>query len=104
VKALGVASEARIAELPDVPAIAELFPGVHATAWFAIVASPKTPSEIAAKISHAVADALRLPDVAKRFHDLSIKPVGSSPAETAAFLRQETERWRKVIVTGGIKP
>lgn len=104
VKALGVASETRIAELPDVPAIAELFPGVHATAWFAIVAPPNTPAEIAEKISRDVADALRLPDVAQRFRDLSIKPVGTSPAETAAFLKQETERWRKVIVTGGIKP
>ena len=103
VKALGVASETRIAELPDVPAIAELFPGFQASAWFAIVAPPKTPPEIAAKLSQAIADTLRLPDVAKRFDDLAVKPVGSSPAETAAFLKQETERWRKVIVAGGIK-
>jgi tripartite-type tricarboxylate transporter receptor subunit TctC len=103
-KALGVGSETRIPELPDVPAIAELFPGFRAMAWFAIVAPPKTPPDIAAKISEAVAETLRLPDVAKRFRDLSVSPVGSSPAETAAFLKDETERWRKVIVAGGIKP
>ena len=73
-------------------------------AWFAIVAPPKTPPDIAAKISQAVAETLRLPDVTKRFRDLSITPVGSSPTETASFLKDETERWRKVIVAGGIKP
>lgn len=102
-KALGVGSETRVAELPDVPAIAEMFPGFRAMAWFAIVAPPKTPPDIAAKISQAVAETLRLPDVAKRLRDLSITPVGYSPAETAAFLKDETERWRKVIVAGGIK-
>src|SRR5262245_44954307 len=104
VKGLGVTSEARIAELPDVPAIAEQFPGFQASAWFAIVAPPRTPPEIAAKISQAVADTLRLPEVAKRFADLAVTPVGSSPADTTAFLKQETERWRNVIVAGGIKP
>ena len=103
-KALGVTSETRIAELPDVPAIAEMFPGFYSTPWFAMVAPPKTPSDIAAKISLAVAETLRLPDVAKRFRDLSFKPVGTSPAETAAFLKQERERWREVISTAGIKP
>jgi len=103
-KALGVGSETRVAELPNVPAIAEMFPGFRAMAWFAIVAPPKTPADIAAKISQAVAEALRLPDVAKHFRNLSITPVGSSPAETAEFLKDETERWRKVIVAGGIKP
>ena len=49
VKALAVAGETRIPELPDVPAIAELFPGFYSTSWFAIVAPPKTPPEIAAK-------------------------------------------------------
>jgi tripartite-type tricarboxylate transporter receptor subunit TctC len=103
-KALGVASEARIAELPDVPAIAELFPGFYSAPWLGIVAPPKTSSDIAANISIAVAETLRQPDVAKRFRDLSFKPVGTTPDQTAAFLKQEIERWRKVISTAGIKP
>jgi tripartite-type tricarboxylate transporter receptor subunit TctC len=103
-KALAVTTEARIAELPDVPALAETFPGLYSTAWLAIVAPPKTPPNLAAAISLAVAETLRLPDVAKRFRDLSFKPVGTSPAEAAAFLKRETERWREVIVAAGIKP
>jgi tripartite-type tricarboxylate transporter receptor subunit TctC len=103
-RALGVGSKTRIPELPNVPAIAEIFPGFDAMVWFAIVAPPKTPPDIAAKLSQAIAEALRLPDVAQRFRDLSITPVGSSPADTAAFLKEETERWRNVIIAGGIKP
>ena len=101
---LAVGSEKRLAAMPDVPAIAETFPGFTSTAWFAIVAPPKSPPEIAARLSAAIAEILRLPDVAKRFQDLSMTPVGGTPAETAAFIREERERWRKVIVTAGIKP
>jgi tripartite-type tricarboxylate transporter receptor subunit TctC len=103
-KALGVASEARIPELPDVPAIAETFPGFYSTSWFAMVAPPKTPTAIAGKLSEAIADVLRSPDVAHKFRELSSTPVGSSPAEAAAFFKKEAERWRNVIVSGGIKP
>jgi len=103
VRALGVANEARIPELPDVPAIAEMFPGFYSASWFAMVAPPKTAPAIAAKVSQAIAETLKLPDVAKRFSDLSITPVGTTPEETAAFLKRETERWHNVIVTGGIK-
>jgi tripartite-type tricarboxylate transporter receptor subunit TctC len=103
-RALGVASESRISELPDVPAIAEISPGFYSTAWFAIVAPPKTPNDIAEKISLAVAESLRLPDVTKRFRDFSINPIGTTTAETSAFLKRETERWRNVIVSASIKP
>jgi tripartite-type tricarboxylate transporter receptor subunit TctC len=103
-KVFAVGDHARIPELPDVPAIAETYPGFYIAGWYAIVAPPKTPPEIAAKLSAAVAEILKLPDVAKKLRDYSAKPGGGSPAETAAFFKQESERWRHVIVTNGIKP
>jgi tripartite-type tricarboxylate transporter receptor subunit TctC len=103
-RALAVASETRIAELPDVPLIAETFPGFVSTSWFAIVAPPKTPPEIAAKLQAAIAEILHLPDVAARLQRLPAKPVGSSPAETAALIKDETARWHKIIQAAGIKP
>jgi tripartite-type tricarboxylate transporter receptor subunit TctC len=103
VKALGVVSKARIPELPNVPTIAETYPDFMATSWFAVVAPPKTPPEIADKLSRAIADTLRLPEVAKRLHDLSLTPVGSSPGETAAFIKRDAESWRKVILSAGIR-
>jgi tripartite-type tricarboxylate transporter receptor subunit TctC len=102
-KVFGVASEARIPELPDVPAIAELFPGFYSVGWYAVVAPPKTPAAIALKLSQAIAETVKSPDVAKRFRDLAITPTGMTPDEMTVFLRQETERWRRVITDRGIK-
>jgi tripartite-type tricarboxylate transporter receptor subunit TctC len=102
-KALGITSQSRIADLPDVPAIAEVIPDFVFTEWFAFMAPPKTNPEIAAKVSRAVADVLRLPDVVERFHAVSVTPVGSSPAETAALLKQESGRWRTTVAQLGVK-
>ena len=104
VKALGVGSERRVVHLPDVPALSEFFAGYVATTWFAIVAPPKTPSSIATKLSSAVAETLRLPDVTKKFDDLYVQPVGGSPLESEAFLVRESQRWREVILRAGIRP
>ena len=103
-KGLGIGSEKRIAALPDVPALAETFPGFVSVTWFAMVAPPRTPPEIAAKLSGAIAEALKQPDVAARIQAMSITPVGSTPSQTAAFIKDERERWHKVIVAAGIKP
>ena len=103
VKALGVGGEQRLAQLPNVPAISEMFPGYIVATWFAVVAPPKTPLEIATKLSSAIAEVLHSPDVTKKFDDFHLKPVGGSPAETDAFLKQESDRWRNVIQRAGIK-
>ncbi len=101
--ALAVCSEGRWAALPNVPSLSERFPGFVSIAWYAVVAAPKTPPEIVAKLSLAISETLRLPDVAARLDDLAATPVGGTPAETAAFMREETQRWRKVIATTGVR-
>jgi tripartite-type tricarboxylate transporter receptor subunit TctC len=103
-KVLAVGSENRLVVLPDVPAVAEILPGFVSTTWFAVVAPPRSSPAIAAKLSAAIAEILRLPDVAKRLQDLTLTPVGSTPAETAAFIHEERNRWRQAIVSAGIKP
>jgi tripartite-type tricarboxylate transporter receptor subunit TctC len=103
-KVLAVGSERRLAAFPDVPAVSEMFPGFAATSWFAVVAPPKSSPEIATKLSSAIAEILRLPDVTRKMQELSITPVGSTPAETAVFIDEERARWRKVIDSAGIKP
>ena len=103
-KALAICSEKRVAALPNVPTVAESgLPGFVAVAWFGVVAPPGTPPAIAAKLSTAIADVLKMPDVAKRLADLSAEPVGSTPVEMAAFMKDEVERWRRVIVSAGVK-
>jgi len=102
-RALGVASRARSPSLPDVPTLAQTLPGFEAVAWFGIVAPPKTPPAIAEKVAAGVREALKSPDVLKRLADLSAEPMALSPAETAAFMKQETERWGRVIRAANVK-
>jgi tripartite-type tricarboxylate transporter receptor subunit TctC len=102
-KALAVASRTRFTGLPDVPALSETLPGFESVAWFAIVGPPRTPSAVAEKVAVGVAQALKSPDVLKRLNDLSAEPMGLGPAETAAFMRQESERWGAVIRSAGVK-
>ena len=103
-KALGIADDARILELPGVPPIAATFPTVHSTSWFGVVAPPRTPSAIANRLSTAIAQVLHMPDVVEKLHAMSFTPVGSSPGQMTKFMAEETARWRVVVTTVGIKP
>jgi len=103
-KALAVGSERRVPSLPGVPAMAEFYPGFVSIAWFSVSAPPKTSAAIAEKLSSAIADILKQPEVAKRLDGLSAEPIGSTPAAMAALMKEDTERWRGVIRSAGVKP
>jgi tripartite-type tricarboxylate transporter receptor subunit TctC len=100
---IAATTPARIPELPDLPTVSETLPGVSFADWFAVVAPPKTPPAIAAALSQAIVEIVRAPDIAKRLDDLYLTPVGTSPAETAALIKQESELWRQTIAAAGIK-
>ena len=102
-KLIAVATPRRMASLPDVPTVAETLPGFDSAAWFAIVAPPKTPAKIVAAINAAVNEALRQTDVLERLVELSAEPIGGPPQAMAAYMREEAERWGKVIRTVGVK-
>ena len=103
IKLLAVATPKRMASLPDVPTIAETLPGFESAAWFAIVAPPKTPAAIVDKINADVNEALRQPDIIQRLAQLSAEPIGGTPQATAAYMREEIERWNKVIKAANVK-
>jgi tripartite-type tricarboxylate transporter receptor subunit TctC len=102
-RGLAVTSEQRAPELPNLPAIAETYPEVVSTSWFAVVAPPKTPPQIASLLSRTFAEILREPEIEQKWREMTLTPVGGTPDEVGAFLKAETARWRKVIVSGGIK-
>ena len=102
-RALAVASTRRFRSLPDVPALTETLPGFESVAWFGIVGPPKTSPAIAEKVAAGVSEALRRPEILRKLSELSADPLGLTPKETAAFMKQETERWGSVIRTAGIK-
>jgi tripartite-type tricarboxylate transporter receptor subunit TctC len=102
-KAFAVCSERRTAALPDVPAMAEIFPGFVSIAWFGVVAPPRTSVRITAQLSEAIREALAMPTVLKKLSELSAEPIGTDPAATTAFMQQDRERWRSVMQSAAVK-
>lgn len=104
-RALGVASLNRNEALPNVQPMPEVLPGLTAENWLGMAAPPKTPAAIVNKLSAAIAEALKQPDVAKQLFDMgNIEAVGSTPEEMAQYMRQDSERWGKVIRATGARP
>ena len=98
IKVLAVADTKRAAQLPEVPTTAEAgLPRLVSTGWFALAAPPKTPAALQAEIAQAVMDVIKMPDVQARFRIASVEPVGDLPAEMAAFIKEEVQRWGEVI-------
>jgi tripartite-type tricarboxylate transporter receptor subunit TctC len=102
---LAVTSAKRSPDLPDLPTIAESgVPGFEVTVWYGMIAPAKTPRDLIAKINAQVVQALRAPDVRNRVVATGAEVVGNSPAEFAANLKVEVEKWARVVKTAGIKP
>ena len=102
-RVLAVGGEKRNPLLPEVPTLSEVMPGFAFSYWFGMVAPKGTPPAIADKLSAAVAEALRRPEVAKRLLDVGLEAVGSTPAEMRQFMKRESERWGNVIRVTGMK-
>ena len=103
VKFLGVASRSRSPVAPDTPSATEIgLPEFIASAWFAFVAPPGTPNAIVQQINVATVEALKLPDVQKRYLEQGAEPVGNTTAEMAVFVKDETARWQSVIKTANV--
>jgi tripartite-type tricarboxylate transporter receptor subunit TctC len=104
-RALGVTGTKRAPGADDIPTIAEAgVPGYEAVQWYGVLAPAGTPNDIITKLHAGVVRALQNPDVKKRLLNDGAEPVGSSPAEFAAYIRSETDKWAKVIKAAGIKP
>src|SRR5215470_18089953 len=87
----------RLARLPGVPVISETVPTFNHAEWFAIVAPPQTPPATVTALWQAIADAMRSPDVQDRLKGSLLLPVANTPAEAAAFIARERERWRAIV-------
>lgn len=103
VRAIGVSSLTRLKNAPDIPAIAEYLPGFAASAWHGFFAPRGTPQPIVDKLAGAVQRVLKNPQVVSQMEEWDIVPVGNTPAEFAAFVNEETERWAKVVHTLGLE-
>jgi tripartite-type tricarboxylate transporter receptor subunit TctC len=103
-KALAVAGQRSHPALPGVRPVSDTLPGFVSTTWYAVVAPPRTPAVIVEKLAAALAETIRDPENVEGFRKLNLEAGGADPAQTAAFLKLEAERWAKVIGAAGIKP
>jgi tripartite-type tricarboxylate transporter receptor subunit TctC len=101
---LAVADTMRAPAIPDVPTAAEAgLPGFLSTAWFAVMGPPKLPDALVQRFAADFIEVVKMPDVASRYRAVGTEPVGSTPARTEAFIREEIARWREVIVKNNIQ-
>ena len=102
-RALAVTSARRLAELPDVPTMAEAgVPDTVVTAWFGLVAPAGMPATVIDTLYAATRDVVRSPDIAERFRAMGGQAGGNTPAEFAAFIDQERTRWKQIVDAAGI--
>ncbi len=102
-RGLGVSSPKRVAVMPDLPAIAETLPGFEFTTWQGILAPAKTPRPIIAALNERLKKAMAAPDQMKRFQDLGLDVIASTPEEFSAHLRAEHKKWGRVIKERGMR-
>jgi len=102
-RALAVSGAHRAAAAPELPTIAETFPGFTAVVWFGVLAPAGTPAPVIARLSGELDHIVHEPDTAKQFAALGGEPVGGSPATLASLIRAEIPKWIRVAREAGIR-
>jgi tripartite-type tricarboxylate transporter receptor subunit TctC len=103
-RALAVTGKTRSESLPSVPTMIEAgVSGYSALTWNGLLAPAGTPPEIVARLNDAIVKAMRTPAMKELLAKIGQDPAWSTPQEFAAFLREETDKWSKVINATGIK-
>jgi tripartite-type tricarboxylate transporter receptor subunit TctC len=98
VKVLAVTDKARAVAMPEVPTTAEAgLPGLLSIGWFAMAGPPGMKPELQDEIAKATIAVLAMPDVQAKFRSVGVEPVGGTPAQMAAYVREENQRWGEVI-------
>ena len=101
VRAYGVTTAQRQPGFPDIPAIAEVVPGFESSAWFGVFGPAKLPKAIINKLNAVIVASLSDPVLRKRLETEGATPVGDTPNEFAAFVREDIKRWAPIVKASG---
>ncbi|MGE0751431.1 MAG: Bug family tripartite tricarboxylate transporter substrate binding protein [Variibacter sp.] len=101
-KALAVTGAERTPAAPDVPTIAETYPGFQVTVWQGLAAPAGTPPAIVKRLYDEVAKVMAMPDIKAKLIDLGADPVSASPEDFAEHIRRENEKWRQLVKAANI--
>ncbi|WP_170948553.1 tripartite tricarboxylate transporter substrate binding protein [Bordetella genomosp. 5] len=103
IKPLAVAGEKRLAEMPDVPTVAESgFPGLEAYSWSGMFAPAGTPPEVVKKLTAAFQATLKDPEVARKITEAGFEIVASDGPALDAYVQKEFKRWDSFVKTNNI--
>jgi len=102
VKAIAVGGKSRIAVLPDVPTLAETYPGLEQVSWFGLLTPTGVPRAIADRLHREMARTLQVPEVRERLQERGFDVVASSPEEFLRFVRAESDKLGKLIRANNI--
>ncbi len=100
---LATATAERAGFDPAVPAVAEFVPGFEAVAWHGFLAPAGTPKPVIDKLAQEIQTFMRRPETEAKFRELGAAAVATSPEAFAQHISAETERWKRVIETAGIR-
>lgn len=103
-RAIAVTTTVRAKARPDLPTIAESgFPGFDISTWYAYWAPKGTPVDIIEKLAASAAQALKNPEVIAKYEAMGAEPVGSTPAQFAAYVESEAKKWNDIVKKSGAK-
>jgi tripartite-type tricarboxylate transporter receptor subunit TctC len=100
---LAVTTARRSPLLPEVPAMAETWPGFEIDTWWGLIAPAGTPPAVVSRLNAAFVAALNTPEVKARFADLMAEPAPSTPAQFSQLMQRELARYEKVVKASGAK-
>jgi tripartite-type tricarboxylate transporter receptor subunit TctC len=103
IRLLGVSSAKRTPQLPNVPAIADSYPGFSTGTWNGYLAPAGTPQPVIERLATALAAAVREPGTAERLRKIGVEPLGNTPSEFADLLQREAPVWRDAVKAAGIR-
>jgi tripartite-type tricarboxylate transporter receptor subunit TctC len=104
VRAVAHTGSGPVAAFPELAAVADTYPGFEAYEWNGVLAPAGVPEPIVQRLSEGLNAAIRDRAVAERLAGLNVETVANTPAEFAAFLAAETEKWGRLVREAGIKP
>ena len=104
-RCIATGTKERLAQLPDVPTVAESgYPGFEMTQWYGLNGPANMSQDAINKLADACAKAMKNPQATERLRGDTAQPVGDTPAQYAAFIKTEQDRWKTVAARAKIKP
>jgi len=103
IKAIAHTGKGRLNSLPDIPPVSDTIPGFEAYEWNGVFVPHGTPGAIVKKLNAALNDAIASPEVKARFEQLNIDSRANTPEEFRVFVKEQMERWGKIVKDANIK-